>query len=85
MKKLCKNCGFTGKMKKKSKGSIWIELVLWVIGILFLVLLRVAFGYSLYRFLIKYEVCPKCKNTNIISLNSPVAREMLKGGVEWIA
>ena len=77
--KICKNCGFTGVMKKKSKGYLWLELVFWAVGILFFVILLIAIPYSLYRlFSNKYNICPKCGNTNIIPVHSPVAKEILR-------
>lgn len=64
----CLQCGTVGKPKKRVKGSIWIEIVLW----LFLILPGLI--YSIWRLTTKERVCPACGAPNMIPLDSPRAR-----------
>jgi hypothetical protein len=68
--RICANCGFQGKPKNETKGSIWIELVLWVVFILPGVL------YSVWRMTTKQDVCPKCKQPAMIPLDTPKGQEL---------
>lgn len=68
---ICKECGYTGKAKKITKGSIFIELILWICffipGLL----------YSIWRLTTRSNGCPKCKHQSVIPIDSPVAKKLL--------
>lgn len=68
---VCVQCGFVGKPRKTAKGSILIELVLW----LFFILLGLI--YSLWRLSSKYTACPKCGSANIIPTDSPMGQKLV--------
>jgi len=71
-KLLCINCGYQGKPKFITKGSILIEIILWICFIIPGVI------YSLWRHASRYRACPSCEAGNMIPLNSPRAQELLK-------
>jgi len=55
--KKCLLCGWTGKPKKHTRGSFWLELVLW------LMFLWPGMIYSVWRLTTRAEVCGNCKNS----------------------
>lgn len=67
----CQNCGTIGRPKKRVKGSIWIEIVLWLAVIL------PGLIYSIWRLTTKEKVCPSCGAPNMIPVDSPKARAQL--------
>lgn len=68
MKKLlCRNCGYQGLAKTITKGSIFIEIILWICFII------PGLIYSIWRISSRYKACPKCKAPNMVSLDSPMA------------
>ncbi len=68
---LCTRCGFVGHPKKFTKGSIWLELILW------LSFLLPGLIYSIWRLASKYEGCPKCKASGMIPEDSPIAKKLM--------
>ena len=68
---LCTNCGYQGKPKLVVKGSILIELVLWICFII------PGLIYSIWRLTTKHKACPSCGAPNMIPLDSPRAQQML--------
>jgi len=67
---LCVNCGYKGKCKLITKGSIGMEILLW------LVFLLPGLIYSIWRHISRYRGCPKCKES-MIPFDSPVAQKLL--------
>ena len=72
--KLCINCGHQDKPKTITKGSIIMELALWICFLL------PGLIYSIWRLSSRYEGCPYCESPNMISLNSPAAQRILHPG-----
>jgi len=72
-KKICSNCGYQGKPKTKVKGSILIEIVLWLCFII------PGLIYSLYRSTsaARYKICPECGAPNMIPITSPMGKKIL--------
>lgn len=68
---LCPNCGTKGIQKSITKGSIFIELILWLLFIV------PGLIYSLWRLASRYKACPVCKQPGMIPLNSPRAQQIL--------
>ena len=68
---VCTTCGFIGSPKKIVKGSILIELVLW------LAFLVPGLIYSIWRLTTKYDACPKCKNASMIPVDSPTGQKLI--------
>lgn len=50
----CPNCSYEGKAKRMVKGSMGLEIVLW------LLLIIPGLIYSLWRSFSRYNACPKC-------------------------
>ena len=70
--KICSNCGFRGKPKLVTKGSILIEIVLW------LALIIPGLIYSIWRHTSRYMACPKCGADHMVPLDSPRGKILLK-------
>lgn len=68
---LCPNCLNQSKPKTKIRGSILIEIILW------LCLIIPGLIYSLWRSGSRYKVCPSCNATGMIPLGSPRAKQLL--------
>lgn len=69
---ICINCGYKGKPTKVTRGSIFIELILWPIFIV------PGLVYTIWRLTTKYFACPKCNATDLIPLDSPKGKKFLK-------
>lgn len=72
MSAICRDCGFKGEPKKNTPGSIWLEIILWI------VFFPIGIIYSIWRLCSKKEfVCPKCKHPNtMIPLSTPVGQAL---------
>lgn len=68
---ICTACGFVGKPKKITKGSILVEIILWL---LFLI---PGLIYSIWRLSTKYVACPNCKSQTMIPVDSPNGQRLL--------
>lgn len=69
---VCMQCGYHGKAKNATKGSLIIEIVLW------LCFLLPGLIYSLWRQSAYRKVCPKCGSEQMVPDNTPMARKMLQ-------
>jgi hypothetical protein len=69
---ICPNCGSRGEPKTNTRGSIAIEILLW------LCLLIPGLIYSIWRSTTKYKACPSCGNVGMISVESPNGKALLK-------
>ena len=69
---LCTACGYTGEPRSVTKGSMSIEIILW------LCLIIPGLIYSIWRLSSRYEACPYCGNENIIPIFSPVAQKFIR-------
>lgn len=73
MKRLfCTVCKSEGKPVTKTKGSLLVEIGLW----LFFIFPGII--YSLWRISGREKVCRFCGSTNLIPLDSPYAKEISK-------
>lgn len=68
----CTTCGHEGKTRTVTRGSIAIEIVLW------LCLLVPGLIYSIWRLSSKTEACSSCGATTLVPATSPVAVKMRK-------
>lgn len=66
----CTACGHEGPTRTVAKGSIGIEIVLW------LCLLVPGLIYSIWRHSTKAEACTACGATALVPTTSPVAAKM---------
>lgn len=66
----CKDCGSIGESSTITKGSIWIEVVLWLCFIV------PGLVYSLWRHSSRFEACRVCGSRNVVPLETPIGREL---------
>lgn len=64
----CMSCGIDAEPKTATRGSIWIELVLWLCFIV------PGLIYSIWRMTTRYEQCPSCGGVTLVPTTSPVAQ-----------
>lgn len=57
--------------KTVTKGSFFIELILW------LCILIPGLIYSIWRLSSRYKACPACGATNLLPPDSPMAKKIL--------
>lgn len=69
---ICTSCGFHGAAKLHTRGSILIEIVLWLAFIIPGVI------YSLWRLTTRGQVCPKCASPSMIPISSPRGGKLLR-------
>lgn len=69
--KICTACGHRGKTKRVTKGSILIEIVLW------LAFLVPGVIYSLWRLTTRHDACASCGSTAVVPVDSPIGRKLL--------
>lgn len=70
MKKICSQCGSLVKPRQFTKGSIGMELLLW----LFFILPGII--YSIWRLTTRYCGCPRCGSDKLVGINSPIGRSI---------
>lgn len=70
--KLCVVCGTVGRPKSVTRGSMGIEIILWLMFIVPGVI------YSIWRLTTRREACPACGSDQIIPVQSPRAQEILR-------
>ncbi len=71
-KKICTMCGTFESPKTMTKGSILIELVLWLCGLI------PGLIYSIWRHQTRVPVCSNCQSTAIIDINTPAGKKLYK-------
>ena len=69
---LCTRCGTQARAHQKMRGSMGVELVLWLCFIL------PGLIYSAWRHGGTFWGCPKCGGADVIPLDSPAARTTLQ-------
>lgn len=67
---ICTMCKSVGYPKQVTPGSIWIEILLWLLMIVPGLL------YSIWRLISRKEVCSQCGNPTLIPLDTPAGREL---------
>lgn len=69
---LCKRCGHVGPARNTTRGSLGIEILLWLLFIIPGIL------YSLWRLTTRQPGCEKCGSNDLIPPDSPIATQMLQ-------
>ena len=69
-KYICADCGATQPPVSETKGSIGVELMLW------LFFLVPGIIYSLWRVSSRYNACPVCKGAHMIPVASPKGKQL---------
>lgn len=70
MECVCKDCGTVEESKTKARGSMGIEVVLW------LCFLIPGLIYSIWRMSSKYEACSACGSDKVLPLSSPIGAQI---------
>ncbi len=73
-KYVCEQCGTVGKAKRMTRGSIILELVLW------LMLIVPGLIYSVWRATTRYNACRACGSQALIPEGTPRANALLSTG-----
>ena len=69
---VCANCGYVGKPKTVTRGSIFIEIILW------LTFLIPRLIYSIWRLTTRHKSCPQFFAPNMVPLDSPRGRKLVE-------
>ena len=64
---LCSACGEKGFPSRQTKGSVLIEIILWLCFIV------PGLIYSIWRASTRYDACARCGSTTLIPVDSPIA------------
>lgn len=81
---VCTNCESVGMPRRITPGSIWIELLLWGLGLVTVIfvigvfILLGALGYSIWRISARYSACPFCGHRNMVLKDSPAGRRIIE-------
>jgi hypothetical protein len=67
---ICPQCGTRAEPRTETRGSIWIEVVLW------LCLIVPGLIYSIWRLTSRYQACPACHHAGMIPIDSPIGRQL---------
>jgi hypothetical protein len=82
LRKICLDCGAWEEPVEIRPGKGFIEIILWVLGVLSLLFygaaLPVAVFYSVVRSHGSYQACPKCLSRRTAPIESPMAREIYR-------
>lgn len=70
METACKDCGTVGESKTRARGSMMVEVVLWLCFIV------PGLIYSIWRLSSKHEVCPSCGSDRLVPLDTPVGKSL---------
>lgn len=73
---VCKNCGFSSKVKKRLRGNPDIEILLYLCGIIPGII------YTSWRYGKKICQCPHCGSMDMIPADSPLAQSLLKENIK---
>lgn len=70
MSMVCRDCGTVGESARVTRGSIWIELVLW------LCLIVPGLIYSIWRLNTRHDACRACGSKSIVPLDTPIGSQI---------
>ncbi|HOV31838.1 MAG TPA: hypothetical protein PLX23_00570 [Candidatus Hydrogenedens sp.] len=76
---ICTTCGYVGYPQRITRGSFYIELALWLLFIL------PGLIYTIWRLTSQYEICPECRNTSMIPVDTPRGQRLLEIIQEYTA
>ena len=70
MKLVCKNCGTIGEPKTVARGSMAVEIVLWLCFIV------PGLIYSVWRLGSKHDACRACGSDQLVPSGTPAGRQL---------
>jgi len=75
----CTTCGHIGASRSTTRGSIFIEIVLW------LCFLVPGLIYSIWRITTRTPACESCKSFTVVPLTSPVGKRIAQERIKEVA
>ena len=69
---ICTDCEHIGKPKRMTRGSLAVEIALWICFIVPGII------YSIWRLSSRYNGCEACGSARVISTTSPRAKKLLE-------
>lgn len=73
---ICTNCFYQGKPKTITKGSLGMEILLWVF--FFWMWFIPGIIYTLWRLSTQKKVCKSCEQDTLVSTKSPRGSEIIE-------
>lgn len=70
-KLICTQCGSMGDLRKDTRGSIFIEIILWLCFIV------PGLVYSIWRLTTRRWVCHTCGSAALVPVDTPVGQQLL--------
>lgn len=68
---ICSRCGTANRARTHTRGSISIEILLWLMFII------PGLIYSIWRLTTRAKVCAACSSAELVPLSSPAGKELL--------
>ena len=78
MKQVCKDCGTVGETKTVARGSMGVEIVLWLCFIV------PGLIYSIWRLSSKHETCSACGSDRLVPIQTPAGQQLASGYVSEV-
>lgn len=69
---ICPHCGTRGEPSRETRGSLGIEILLWICFII------PGLIYTLWRLTTRYDACPACKAGGMIPVQSPLGKKLMQ-------
>lgn len=69
---VCTTCGSRGDPTTITRGSIWIEIVLWCFFLI------PGLIYTIWRLTTRSKACPACGAPSMVPINSPVGKRLIE-------
>lgn len=70
MKLVCKDCGTVAEPKTVARGSMAVEIVLWLCFIV------PGLIYSVWRLCSKHDACPACGSERVVPTDTPAGQQL---------
>ncbi len=74
---VCNNCGYLIEPVKVVRGNLATEIILWFFFLI------PGLCYSVWRVGGKEMVCPKCNSSQLVPVDSPRGKELVKNAVQY--
>lgn len=72
VEKICTRCLVVGQVRRVTRGSLLIELILWLVFIV------PGLIYSIWRLTTRYAACKACGSTELVPVSSPRGQQLLQ-------
>lgn len=81
---VCSQCGTLGPRRVRPRGSLGLEIALWLVGMVTLLIgigfliLPAALIYSIWRMFNRRAACTACSSPSVVPASSPAAHRILR-------